>query len=99
MSAEIPRALLNDKPEEAVRRDELVLRCLRPDRFFVELQQHNIKEITDLNRKLVEMGARYSAKYIATNDVHYINQTMPACRTSCSPSRPSPCSPKPTACA
>jgi DNA polymerase-3 subunit alpha len=44
------------------------------DRFFVELQQHNIKEITDLNRKLVEMGARYSAKYIATNDVHYINQ-------------------------
>ncbi|HSJ89784.1 MAG TPA: DNA polymerase III subunit alpha, partial [Anaerolineales bacterium] len=39
-----------------------------------ELQQHNIKEITDLNRKLVEMGARYSAKYIATNDVHYINQ-------------------------
>ena len=45
-----------------------------PDRFFVELQQHNIKEITDLNRKLVEMGTRYSAKYIATNDVHYINQ-------------------------
>ena len=44
-----------------------------PDRFFVELQQHNIKEITDLNRSLVEMGAKYSAKFIATNDVHYIN--------------------------
>jgi DNA polymerase III subunit alpha len=38
------------------------------------LQQHNIKEITDLNRKLVEMGARYSAKYVATNDVHYIDR-------------------------
>ena len=74
MSAEIPRALLDDKPEEAVRRMNWYYDVFGPDRFFVELQQHNIKEITDLNRKLVEMGARYSAKYIATNDVHYINQ-------------------------
>ncbi|HSJ86996.1 MAG TPA: PHP domain-containing protein, partial [Anaerolineales bacterium] len=74
MSAEIPRALLNDQPEEAVRRMNWYYDVFGPDRFFVELQQHNIKEITDLNRKLVEMGTRYSAKYIATNDVHYINQ-------------------------
>jgi DNA polymerase-3 subunit alpha len=74
MSAEIPRALLNDQPEEAVRRMNWYYDVFGPDRFFVELQQHNIKEITDLNRKLVEMGARYSAKYVATNDVHYINQ-------------------------
>jgi DNA polymerase III subunit alpha len=74
MSAEIPRALLDDKPEEAVRRMNWYYDVFGPDRFFVELQQHNIKEITDLNRKLVEMGARYSAKYVATNDVHYINQ-------------------------
>src|SRR5512144_986740 len=74
MSAEIPRALLNDQPEEAVKRMNWYYDVFGPDRFFVELQQHNIKEITDLNRKLVEMGARYSAKYIATNDVHYSNQ-------------------------
>src|SRR5512139_3775929 len=74
MSAEIPRAMLNDQPEEAVKRMNWYYDVFGPDRFFVELQQHNIKEITDLNRKLVEMGARYSAKYIATNDVHYINQ-------------------------
>ncbi len=75
MSAEIPRALLQDNPEEAVKRMNWYYDVFGPDRFFVELQQHNIKEITDLNRKLVEMGARYSAKYVATNDVHYINQT------------------------
>src|SRR5512134_2099191 len=75
MSAEIPRALLDDRPEEAVRRMNWYYDVFGPDRFFVELQQHNIKEITDLNRKLVEMGARYSARYIATNDVHYINQS------------------------
>src|SRR5687767_7003042 len=75
MSAEIPRALLNDNPEEAVRRMNWYYDVFGPDRFFVELQQHNIKEITDLNRKLLELGVRYSAKYIATNDVHYINQS------------------------
>src|SRR5687768_1580886 len=74
MSAEIPRSLLDDKPEEAVKRMNWYYDVFGKDRFFVELQQHNIKEITDLNRKLVEMGARYSAKFIATNDVHYINQ-------------------------
>jgi len=74
MSAEIPRALLNDNPEEAVKRMNWYYDVFGKDRFFVELQQHNIKEITDLNKQLLEMGARYSANYIATNDVHYINQ-------------------------
>jgi DNA polymerase-3 subunit alpha len=73
MSAEIPRALLESRPEEAVRRMNWYYDVFGPDRFFVELQQHNIKEITDLNRDLLKMGSRYSAKYIATNDVHYIN--------------------------
>src|SRR5690606_18550806 len=55
MSAEIPRALLNDNPEEAVRRMNWYYDVFGPDRFFVELQQHNIKEITELNRKRVEL--------------------------------------------
>ena len=75
MSAEIPRALLDDNPEEAVRRMNWYYDVFGSDRFFVELQQHNIKEITDLNKKLLELGVRYSANYIATNDVHYINQS------------------------
>ncbi|MCL4267896.1 MAG: DNA polymerase III subunit alpha [Anaerolineales bacterium] len=74
MSAEIPRALLQEKPEEAVRKWNWYYDVFGPDRFFVELQQHNIPEILDLNRKLLELGARYSARYIATNDVHYVNQ-------------------------
>ncbi len=73
MSAEIPRALLEERPEEAVRRMNWYYDVFGPDRFFVELQQHNIKEMTDLNRRLVELGARYSARFVATNDVHYIN--------------------------
>jgi DNA polymerase-3 subunit alpha len=73
MSAEIPRALLEDNPQEAVRRMNWYYDVFGRDRFFVELQHHNIKEITDLNRRLLELGARYSMRYVATNDVHYIN--------------------------
>ena len=73
MSAEIPRALLEERPEEAVRRMDWYHEVFGPDRFYVELQQHNIKEMTELNRNLVQLGARYSAKFVATNDVHYIN--------------------------
>lgn len=72
MSAEIPRKLIEEQPEEAVRRMNWYYDVFGPDRFYVELQQHNIAEITDLNRKLVELGAKYSAKFVATNDVHYI---------------------------
>ncbi|PWH12406.1 MAG: DNA polymerase III subunit alpha [Anaerolineae bacterium] len=73
MSAEIPRHLLEERPDEAVRRMNWYYDVFGPDRFFIELQQHKIKEMVDLNRKLVELGARYSAKFVATNDVHYIN--------------------------
>jgi DNA polymerase-3 subunit alpha len=75
MSAEIPRALLKENPDEAVRRMNWYYDVFGPDRFYVELQHHNIKEITKLNKDLLNLGARYSAKYVATNDVHYINQS------------------------
>ena len=74
MSAEIPRALLNENPQEAVRKWDWYYDVFGRDRFFVELQQHNIKEITDLNKQLLSLGARYEARFIATNDVHYVNQ-------------------------
>lgn len=72
MGAEIPRSLLNENPEEAVRRMNWYYDVFGPDRFYLELQHHNIAEITALNRQLVEMGAKYSAKFVATNDIHYI---------------------------
>ncbi|MBK9210525.1 MAG: DNA polymerase III subunit alpha [Anaerolineales bacterium] len=74
MSAEIPRSLLNEKPEEAVKKWDWYSEVFGRDNFFVELQQHNIKEITDLNKQLLSLGARYDARFIATNDVHYVNQ-------------------------
>lgn len=72
MSAEIPRQLIEERPEEAVRRMNWYYDVFGPDRFYVELQQHNIADLISMNKKLVELGAKYSAKFVATNDVHYI---------------------------
>ncbi len=73
MSAEIPRAILEGRPEQAVKHLDWYYEVFGPERFFIELQQHNIQEITDLNRRLLELGARYPARFVATNDVHYID--------------------------
>jgi DNA polymerase-3 subunit alpha len=43
-----------------------------PERFFIELQDHNIPELTEINKILTrEMQPRYNLRFVATNDVHY----------------------------
>lgn len=74
MSAEIPRAIVQENPEAAVRKLDWYYEVFGPDNFFIELQSHDIEEIPKLNKTLIEMGNRHNAKFVATNDVHYINQ-------------------------
>jgi DNA polymerase III subunit alpha len=74
MSAEIPRALRERGPEEARRLMDWYYEVFGPDHFYIELQRHDIPELEKINRDLLQLGKRYQARYIATNDVHYINQ-------------------------
>ncbi|TAK11820.1 MAG: DNA polymerase III subunit alpha [Anaerolineae bacterium] len=74
MSAEVPRALVREKPEEAIRKLDWYYEVFGPDRFFIELQSHDIPEIPKLNRELLALGERYQGRFVATNDVHYINK-------------------------
>lgn len=72
MSAEIPRALLSGDVDGARNKLDWYYEVFGPDHFFIELQQHNIQELAEVNRTLVSLGRRYNARFIATNDVHYI---------------------------
>ena len=74
MSAEIPRALRDKGPEEARRLLDWYYEVFGPDNFYIELQRHDIPELEKINRDLLALGKRYEAKFIATNDVHYINK-------------------------
>jgi len=75
MSAEIPRAIREKGPEEARRLMDWYYEVFGPENFYLELQQHDIPELQTINRALLQLGKRYEAKYVATNDVHYITQS------------------------
>lgn len=74
MSGEVPRAILNGDIESATKKLDWYYEVFSPDRFFLELQRHDQDELENVNRALLDLGRRYKARYIATNDVHYINQ-------------------------
>lgn len=74
MSSEIPHALRDKGPEEARRLLDWYYEVFGPENFFLELQRHDIPELEKINRELMVLGKRYDAKFVATNDVHYINR-------------------------
>ena len=73
MAAEIPRAIGAGKMKQAHKLMGEYLDIFGRDRFFIELQEHTIPELTQINKALVEMAPRYGLEhnFLATNDVHY----------------------------
>jgi len=74
MSAEVPRMIQNEKLDSARRTLDWYYEVFGPERFFLELQQHDIKELDRINQQLLDLGHRYDARFVATNDVHYVDK-------------------------
>jgi DNA polymerase-3 subunit alpha len=74
ISAEIPRLLKENKLTEAKTRIDWYFDVFGRDRFFFEVQKHNIEELDRINKSLLELAPHYGAKFVATNDVHYIEK-------------------------
>ncbi|MEI8132152.1 MAG: DNA polymerase III subunit alpha [Leptolinea sp.] len=75
MASEISRTILDQGEEAARKKLDWYYEIFGAENFFMELQQHNIPEIETLNKTLLSLGPRYKARYVATNDVHYIDQS------------------------
>ncbi|MFU8772612.1 MAG: DNA polymerase III subunit alpha, partial [Anaerolineales bacterium] len=73
ISAEVPRLIKHQKLQSARERLDWYYEVFGNERFFLELQQHHIEELAVVNQALLDLGKRYQARYVATNDVHYIN--------------------------
>lgn len=73
MAAEIPQLLVQGKSKQA---RDLVdwYRQIFKDRFYIELQEHGIPDLTRINRDLIAMAREFNLKLIATNDVHYVGK-------------------------
>ncbi len=72
LSGDVPVAIKQGDLEQARKYLDWYYEVFGPERFFFELQSHNIPELDEVNRTLLELGKRYNARYLATNDVHYI---------------------------
>ena len=74
MSAEVPRFIQQGNMDGAQKTLDWYYDVFGKDRFFLELQSHDIKELDQINKNLLDLGRRYDARFVATNDVHYINR-------------------------
>ena len=73
MSAEVPRLIKQGQVDAARRSLDWYYEIFGKDNFFLELQQHDVPELENINRTLLELGPHYKARFVATNDAHYIN--------------------------
>jgi DNA polymerase-3 subunit alpha len=73
MSAEVPRMIQQGDMEKARKTLDWYYEVFGPQNFFLELQSHDIKELDSINKNLIDLGHRYQARFVATNDVHYVD--------------------------
>ncbi|MEZ4515756.1 MAG: DNA polymerase III subunit alpha [Chloroflexota bacterium] len=72
MAAEVPRAIQQGNMKKAHKLMGKYIDIFGPERFFLEVQEHSIPELTEINKVLIkEMQPRYNLRFLATNDVHY----------------------------
>ena len=72
LAAEIPQLIMAGR-KDAAREAFTWYREVFKDRFYIELQDHGIPELTQVNQELLSLGREFGVKRVATNDVHYLN--------------------------
>ena len=75
MASQVNRFIAANQLAEANKLVERYIDIFGRERFFLELQDHNIPELTSINKHLLEMNKRWQLRPVATNDVHYANPT------------------------
>ena len=74
LAAEIPQQLLSSSIEDAYETAKWY-KNLFGDRYYIELQNHGIKEETEVLPKLVKLARDLDIPVVATNDIHYIEKS------------------------
>lgn len=64
---------LHERPEIARTMAGSLAEIFGPERFYIEIQDHGIKEQAQTNPELIELAKSLNLPIVATNDVHYVN--------------------------
>ncbi len=65
---------LHGQPEKARANAGRLAEIFTPGRFFIEVQDHGLREQVETNRELIALARSMDLPLVATNDVHYCNQ-------------------------
>ena len=80
IAGSVPRLIINNKPEEALKKAMMYRDLFGKENYFLELQDHDIPEEKISNRGLIEISRKTGIPLIATNDIHYLNRvSVTAC--------------------
>jgi DNA polymerase-3 subunit alpha len=72
LAAEIPNLVNQGRDDTARELIDWYLQIFGRERFYLELQQHDIPALNAVNQWLVEIGKKDDVQFLATNDVHYV---------------------------
>jgi DNA polymerase-3 subunit alpha len=70
----LSRNLLAGDEEEARRWARALRDIFGPERFYVELQDHGLREQQQVNARSIALARELGLPLVATNDVHYLDQ-------------------------
>ncbi len=73
LGGEIPQALMREDRRAAEEIAKLYLEIFGEEHFFIELQDHGLKEQKLTNPELVDIAKRCGVGIVASNDVHYLS--------------------------
>jgi DNA polymerase-3 subunit alpha len=74
LGAEVPQLLMQGKEREAYERLGWYVDIFGKENFFIELQEHSIPELVQVNKILVPWAEKFGLNLVATNDVHYVRE-------------------------
>lgn len=74
LAGEIPKKLLADDYEGAKEIGKKYVEVFGRDNFFIELQDHGIREQKKINPSLVRLAGELGVGLVATNDIHYLSK-------------------------
>ncbi len=73
LKGEICTFLMRAETEKAARIAEEYLKIFGPERYFIELQQHEGTDTPQVNEMLIDIAKKVGIGLVATNDVHFLN--------------------------
>ena len=74
LGAEVPALLSQGKEREAYERLGWYADVFGKENFFIEVQEHDIPELQEVNRTLIPWADKVGLDLLVTNDVHYVSE-------------------------